>query len=195
MTSPLEVTIREGAVTLGAVPVVLEVGSTNVLAIGLRPAHTLPDADGDQITLELGHRADQGEHQPAVRRGGIDRLRQAHELHPAGGPLGEGPVKLWYRPERAVETNDSDDVYPATADVLEEPSPSGTAGEVGRGCLVDIFGYRVAAANGPLAEREELGLGVLFAVPGRYAGVEGGVQELSSASPQHKGIGPPVGRR
>lgn len=96
-------------------------------ALGLGAFAAFARARADQLALELGQPAKDGQHQAAMRRGGVGPcVAQGSESGPLAGDRRKGVEKVTGRAGQPVESRDGHHV--ARAERVEQPAQLGAVG-------------------------------------------------------------------
>src|SRR5262249_41244552 len=130
------------------------------------------DPLADDVALELGHGADDGEHGLPNGSGGVELLLEGDEPDVETAERLEGRDEVLNRPGEAVEAPDQHDLEPAGPGGLHQPVERGPALRGARYAAIDeLLGHLPAPLGCVSAEGDELDLGVLTL--GGHRGVEG----------------------
>src|SRR4051794_24344979 len=136
------------------------------LALCLGPGHTGLHPLTDQGTLELGQVGHHPEHQLPLRRGRVHVLLVADEGDTSRLELSKRVDQGAGRASEAIVAPDEHDIELALARRLEELLVLGPRLSGAGGAVDELADHAEAATLGVLAQRTQLGLGVLAAVLG-----------------------------
>lgn len=146
------------------------------LSLGTSHAGTHPL--GNERALELCQAGHDAKLQPALRGGGVGSLAVADEGDAQALELGQSVDELAQRSGEAIVLPHQEYIELPPACILEHGSIALTV-VLGTAGVIDVLGHDGEASTlGVLAQRQELGVGVLSAVDGRDPGVDGGALHI-----------------
>ena len=163
-------------ITEDGIAIELERMTSDVAAFEPGAPHAGAHPFDDEVALEFGDHADDGDDGAAQRPAGIDLLAEADELDVEVVELVEDLEEVFHRSGDAIGSPDQDDIEAAAAGIVHQIAES-RASRLGSGDVVDVLVDDLEATlAGHLDQIAALGLGVL--IEARDPEVESGAFHL-----------------